>query len=65
MPVIDVESMVTRAGLRYTRINLTPGIISQIKDAGMKKKDVISSQIPFSHVIIEHTKRSIFVLASL
>ena len=36
VPVIGVESMVTRAGLRYTDY-LTPGICSLIKPAAMEK----------------------------
>ena len=37
VPVIGVESMVTRAGLRYTRDYLTPGICRLIKPAAMEK----------------------------
>ena len=37
MPVIGVESVVTHAGLRYTRDYLTPGICSLIKPAAMEK----------------------------
>ena len=37
VPVIGVESMVTRAGLRYTRDYLTPGICSLIKPAATEK----------------------------
>ena len=37
VPVIGVESMVTRAGLRYTRDYLTTVICSLIKPAAMEK----------------------------
>ena len=37
VPVIGVESMVTRAGLLYTRDYLTPGTCSLIKPAAVEK----------------------------
>ena len=37
MPVTGVESMMTRAGLRYTRDFLTPRICSLFKSAAMEK----------------------------
>ena len=37
MSLIGVESMVPRAGLRYTRAYLTPGICSQIKPTAMEQ----------------------------
>ena len=37
VPMIGVESMVTHAGLRYTRDYLTPGICNLIKPAAMEK----------------------------
>ena len=36
MPVIVIESMVTRVRLRYTRDYLTPGICSLIKPGAME-----------------------------
>ena len=47
---IGVESMVTRAGLRYTRDYLTPGICSIIKPAAMGKLMSFHAKI-HSHVI--------------
>ena len=44
--------MVTRAGLRYTRDSLTPGICSLIKPAAMEKLISFPRQNPHSHVII-------------
>ena len=37
MPVIGGESMMTRAGFRYTHDYLTPGICTLIKPAAMEK----------------------------
>ena len=51
MPVIGVESMVTRAGLRYTRDYLAPGICSLIKPAAMEKLMSFRAKI-HSHVTI-------------
>ena len=45
MPVIGVESMVTRAGLRYTREYLTPGICSLIKPVAMEKLMLFRAKI--------------------
>ena len=42
----------TRAGLRYTRDYLTPGICSLIKPAAMEKLISFRARNPHSHVII-------------
>ena len=42
----------TRAGLRYTRDYLTPGICSLIKPAAMEKLISFRAKNPHSHVII-------------
>ena len=52
VPVIGVESMVTRTGLRYTRDYLTPGICSLMKSAAIEK--FIWRQNPHNRVIIKH-----------
>ena len=50
--MVGMESMVTRARLRYTRGYLTPGICSLIKAAAMKKMNALSRRNPHSHIVI-------------
>ena len=50
VPVIGVEIMVTRAGLRYTQDYLTPGTCIIIKPAAMEKLMSFRTKI-HSHVI--------------
>ena len=51
--MIGMDSMMTRARLRYTRDNLTPGIY-QARSYG--KIDAISNPNPLSHVMIVASK---------
>ena len=45
VPVIGVETMVPRAGLRYTRDYLTPGICNLIKPTAIEKLMSFSAKI--------------------